>query len=479
MKKLLWFVSTGLLALLAVLLLRTLTLPAVPATTGTITVDTSSVDDAVVEKLSAAIQLKTISGAQFEEKNFLAFQQLLQQQFPNIHRQVSWDIVNKYSLLYHVPGANTELKPIVILIHYDVVPAGDAGQWTVAPFSGRVKDGYVWGRGAMDDKGALIACMQALENVLSQGRKPQRTVYLAFGHDEETGGYEGAVYLARALARRKVQAEFILDEGGMITQGIIPGVSEPVALIGLAEKGYASFELTLKTPGGHSSVPPDSTAVGQLSKLISAVEANPAPAALLPPVSDMFIGLAPHMPWLQRSVFANLWLFEPLVLKQLSQNASTNAVVRTTAAVTMFNAGVKDNVLPTQAKAVINYRMYPGDSSKAVLQRLRNLTGSLEVAISPYGRINEASPISPADTIAYRRIERSINKADTSIIVVPSLTVAGTDSKHYGAISDKVYRFRFNKITKEDVKRYHGIDERISIKQLKQAVVFYSALLGE
>ncbi|MDH5325673.1 MAG: M20/M25/M40 family metallo-hydrolase [Gammaproteobacteria bacterium] len=471
--KLLVLIATMLFGLALILAVRTVaSAPEVRAAT-----DLTLVDDAVVQKLSLAVQQATISDPNyFNAKTFLNFHSLLQQQFPLLHQSAPPLQINQYSLLFHLQGKRRDLKPIIVLAHFDVVPAPNITRWTEPPFSGTLRDGYVWGRGSMDDKGALIAILQALEMMMADGQEPQRDIYLALGHDEETGGNEGAVHLARYLQQRNVKAEYILDEGGMITQGVVPGVVPAVALIGVAEKGYVSYEVTRHSNGGHSSVPPPSTAVGELSAFVTAVEAHPAEAVLRAPVRDMFIGLAPHMPWAQRMVFSNLWLFEPLVLSQLSRAPSTNAVIRTTAAVTMFNAGVADNVLPAQAKVMINFRLHPGDSSDRVLLRLRGLAGDRELEFKPFGKIHEPSPVASIDATGFRHITSSLSQVDPTIVAVPSLTVAGTDSKHYRSVSENVYRFRFNRISREDIKRYHGVDERVRIEDLKKAVLFYRLL---
>lgn len=435
-------------------------------------------ENELAQKLSEAIQLETVSQkSSFDSRWFLAFHQLLQRQFPVVHQQASRELVNEYSLLYRFKGKKRNLNPVLLLAHYDVVPVSDLQGWSVAPFSGLIKDGYVWGRGAMDDKGAVVSIMQALENLLSQGYGFERDVYLALGHDEETGGLEGAVQMAAVLKKRNLTLDYILDEGGMITQNIIPGVEKPVALIGLAEKGYASFQLSVKASGGHSSVPPRSTAIGQLSQVISAIELNPVQAKLKPPVSTMFEALTPHMPWMQRMAFSNLWLFEPLLLDRLSESPGTNAAIRSTYATTVFHAGQADNVLPGSARAIVNVRMLPGDSSEVVQQHLEVLSEAFDIKIEPFGRIIEASNVSSARSQSYKNIQTSILAIDPNIVVVPSLSVAGTDSKHFRDLSKNIYRFRYNTVHKTDIKRYHGIDERVSIGQLKQAVLFYMNLL--
>jgi carboxypeptidase PM20D1 len=327
-------------------------------------------DSAAAARLAQAVRFKTVSyqdsaPASGELRAFHAF---LERSFPKAHAALRREAVGDYSLLYTWKGSDERLEPVVLMSHMDVVPVepGSEGSWTHPPFAGEIADGCVWGRGTLDDKIGVLALLEAVETLVAQGFHPRRTVYLAFGHNEETQG-SGAARIAQLLRERGVRPEFVLDEGSVIGRGLVPGLAKRVALIGIAEKGYASVELTVRNAGGHSSMPPRETAVGALARAIERLEEHQMPERLDGPTRLMLEQLGPEFPYVQRMAVANLWLFGPLVERQLAAAPSTNASIRTTTAPTIFQAGVKDNVLPASARAVVNFRILPGDSVGSVL----------------------------------------------------------------------------------------------------------------
>jgi carboxypeptidase PM20D1 len=272
--------------------------------------------------------------------------------------------------------------------------------------------------------------------------------------------------------------ELVLDEGQVVTRGIIPGVVEDVALIGIAEKGGLSTELFTRAGGGHSSMPPPQTAVGIIAGAVRSLEQHPLPAHLEGPVRDLFEHLAPELPFSRRLVLANLWLFRPLLLAQLTRAPSTNALVRTTTAATRIQGGVKDNVLPSEARAVVNFRLHPGDSVEEVLSHVRATVNDERVEIRALPGHRAASPISPTDTEAYRALEHTLRRLFPSALVAPTLVIGGTDSRYYEALSPNVYRFSPLVMTQEDLGRFHGTDERLSVEAWLNMVRFYRELLG-
>jgi len=438
--------------------------------------------EAAVARLSEAIQLKTVSMQTPEAANageFTAFHALIARVFPLIHRQLNKEIVGGHSLLFTWRGTNSQLKPMLLMAHMDVVPVDPTTEsfWHHAPFSGDIADGYIWGRGAMDDKGSVLAILEAVESLLANNFRPERTVYLAFGHDEEIGGVNGAGKIAALLRSRNVELESVLDEGLNVFVGMISGLHSPAALIGIAEKGYLSLQLTVDSPGGHSSTPPEHTVIGILSRALQKLQQKPFPARLNGPTREMFQFLGPEMSFDKKLVFANLWLFGPLLEKTLAQSPLTNALLRTTLAPTMINAGIRDNVLPAKAAAVVNLRIMPGESNTSVIEYVHRVIADPAVKILPLPPQVEPSVVSNIDSPSFRILEKTIRQTIPAAAVAPALLVAGTDSRHYRSLTKNIFRFLPVTVGRGDIERYHGIDERISIEDYERAIRFYAQLI--
>jgi carboxypeptidase PM20D1 len=447
-------------------------------------VNTLAIDqEGVVRRLAQAIRYQTISyqdPQQFRAEEFLGFHKFLEESFPKVHSTLTREVVGDYSLLYTWKGQEDAGKPILLMAHMDVVPVepGTEGNWTQPPFEGRVIDGYIWGRGALDDKSNVLSILEAVELLISEGVQPKRTIYLAFGHDEEVGGKNGAAKIVSLLQSRSVHLDYILDEGSAVTDGIIPGMSRPVALIGIAEKGLLSVELNVETEGGHSSTPPPQTAVGILSRAISRLEENQMPGSIKGVVGQMFQSVGPEMRFDKRIVFANLWLFRPLVERQMAASPTTNAAMRTTTAATMIEGGVKENVLPSKARAVVNFRILPGDSIQSVIAHVNQTINDARVKVTRYGETaNEPSAVSSIDSMGYRSLERTIRQLFPGTVVAPSQVIAATDSRHYAALSSDIYRFAPFTVRPEDMNRVHGTNERVSVENYAQCVRFYHQLI--
>src|SRR5438093_217598 len=298
----------------------------------------SAIDrDRVAEHLAAAIRFRTVSHqdpAEDDRAQFAGLRALLARTYPKVHRSLVRELVNGDGLLYTWKGADASAKPVLLMAHQDVVPVepGTEATWAHPPFDGVIADGFVWGRGALDDKASLVFLMEAVESLLAEGFRPRQTVYLASGFDEEVGGLQGAARIAALLATRGVRLGYVLDEGLLVSQGVVPDVQEPVASIGIAEKGYVSVELVAETEGGHSSRPPPETAIGVLAAALDRLQRRPMPARLRGAPRREMQALAAHMPFRQRVMLSNLWLFGPLVVRALEKTPTTNALVRTTLA---------------------------------------------------------------------------------------------------------------------------------------------------
>jgi carboxypeptidase PM20D1 len=437
---------------------------------------------AIVGRLSEAIKLKTVSlqsPSDAGAAEFQRFHDLLANSFPLAHARLARETVNDFSLLFTWKGKNPELKPILLIAHMDVVPVDPASEksWSHPPFAGQVADGFIWGRGAMDDKASLMAILEAVEILLAASFTPERTLYLAFGHDEEIGGNGGAAKIAASLRSRGVELEFVLDEGMGILRGLVDGLKSPVALIGIAEKGYLSVRLITESPGGHSSIPPNRSAIGFVSRAVQRLEETPFSAKLAGPTRLMLDFLGPELPWNMRLVLANLWLFEPLVSRQLALSPFTNAVLRTTVAPTIFQAGVRENVLPAEASAVINVRIRPGDTIAGTLTQMQKTIDDPKVRLVPLMNQIEPSPVSDIDSPSFKVLQKSIAEMAPGVVIAPSLLVAATDSRHYASVTKNVFRFSPITLSPQDAERYHGVDERISIQDYERCVRFYMQLI--
>jgi carboxypeptidase PM20D1 len=330
----------------------------------------------------------------------------------------------------------------------------------------------------MDDPGPLIAILEAVEALIESGFTPRRTLLFGFGHDEEVGGHQGGKAIAAVLAARGVRLAFVIDEGLAVTEGLVPGLSEPAALVGVAEKGSVNVALAARGEGGHASIPPRGTAVGDLSRAVAALEANPFPSRLAGPSRALFTGLAPHMGWRHRAVFANLWCFEPVVKRVLAARPSTNAAIRTTAAVTRIEGGIKENVLPTSAHAVVNLRILPGETVAATVARVGRVAGPAVTAEALPGSW-DPSPVSDPSSESFRLVARIIRGTYPGAVVAPGLVLGATDSRHFDPIARAVYRFSPLRVGPEDLARIHGVDERLSLRGLEEMIRFFMAVAVE
>lgn len=438
-------------------------------------------ETAAAERLAAAIRFRTISEADNPEANADAFAALhahLAESFPAFHAVAKREVIGRHALLYTWEGSDPAAAPAAWLAHQDVVPIapGTEADWLAAPFDGVVRDGYVWGRGAWDDKGNLFAMLEAVESLARDGVRPKRTLYLAFGDDEEVGGRRGAVEIARTLEARGGRLGYVLDEGLLITDGILKGIDRPVALIGVAEKGFATIALKATATPGHSSLPPPHTAIGEVATALARLIAEPFPATLGGTARQMFDVLAPEMRFVSRVVLSNLWLFEPLLTRELDRSPTTAAMLRTTMAPTIFNAGNKDNVLPAHAEAIVNFRLLPGDSGEALLTRLREIAGN-RVTVTAQPGNTDPPPVTSPDSDAYRALNRTIREIFPGVVVAPGLMVATTDSRHYAGLTDNIFRFSPVRATQADLARFHGTNERISIANYAEMIRFYRRLI--
>lgn len=471
------------LALIAVIGVNTLRISSPNGTSVADALDLSLDAEAAARRLAEMTRFRTISygpDTPVEADAFLNFHAYLESTYPRAHEILGREVIGDYSLLYTWRGTDPALAPILFMAHMDVVPVepGTRQDWTHPPFAGTIADGFVWGRGTLDMKVSLGGIMEAVEYLVAQGFKPTRTIYLAFSHDEEHAGPNGTVAIVRTLRDRGIRLLFTMDEGMPITQGIVPGVERPVALIGLAEKGRVTLEITANGEGGHSALPPILTAVGKLGAALHRLESNQMPRRLHPLTAEMLTKLAPEMPLSRRLVIANKWLFGPVLLSILEKSPAGNASIRTTTAPTIIEGGVKSNVLPTEAKAVVDFRILPGDTVASVIEHVRNTIDDTEIAIDEIGnKGSDPTPVSDSGAASYSVIRQTIRQVMPDVVVAPGLVIGRTDSHQYRDIADSSYRFLPMRLGKEDLARIHGTDERIGVANYLEIIRFYIQLI--
>lgn len=438
---------------------------------------------AAAQHLSQAVQIQTISHQDPAEDQVAEWDKLhawLANTYPKAHAAMQKELLGK-TLLFTWPGSDASAQPIIVMAHQDVVPVtpGTEKDWKHEPFAGTIADGAVWGRGTIDDKGSLVALFEAMEALAAQGFKPKRTIILVSGHDEEVGG-TGAAAVAKLLASRKVKALFTIDEGGVISTDT-PMINGPAALIGIAEKGYATLRVTANAPGGHSSAPPPVNEIGSvnLSKAVLAITHKPFPNELRGPAEGMVSVLAAKAGGMSKMAVANRWLFGGLVMSQMAESPASAAMLHTTIAPTMLTGSPKENVLPQSATALINYRIAPWNSSKDVLERAREATKGLPVQVDWTERKpGEPSPVSSTSSPGWNLITATAKADRPDLVVSPYLMVAGTDSKHMVGVSDDVYRFMPVSLATSDIKMIHGTNEHMTLANLESMIRFYARLIA-
>lgn len=478
-KKIAFFLLAVVLFLVMIVLLKTFTFKSVqpnyPAA------KTVLVSDSAVAHLQQGIRFKTISLSDSAKPNssaFLALHRYLAKTYPLIHQKLQPEKVARYSLLYTWKGKNLSLKPIILMAHQDVVPVEKASlaQWKVDPFGGIIRDGKLFGRGAADDKISLFALLESTEKLLQENYQPKRSIYFVFGHDEEAGG-KGVKAVAALFKSRGIKADWVLDEGGEITKKEIPGLQgKPVALIGTSEKGYLSISLKVNIEGGHSSMPKPETAVDVLVAAIQKLRAKPFPASFGGSTGDFFKYLGPEMPFTSKMAIANQWLFKPLLFKIYEKSPGGNALIRTTIAPTILQAGVKDNVIPSSATATINFRLLPGTSIDAVFRHVKEAIADDRVKLIKQDAFaEEASAVTSTQSEGFKQLEKAVAESYPGTLIAPYLTVGATDSRQMAEISAAI--LRFSPVT--DLEGMHGLNEKIGVEEYKKAVGFYYLLIKD
>jgi len=440
-------------------------------------------DDAAVERLRALIRVPTVSRDDSDLQDavaFARFPQLLAELYPRIHATLELEHLDGPGLLYRWPGRVTG-DALILMAHWDVVPADEEG-WTHEPFDAVLTTGQdgaqrVWGRGAIDDKGALAGILEAVEALLESGFQPENDVYLSFGADEEVQG-TAAERAVAVLRERGVAVDFVLDEGGAVVQGQFPGVAAPTAVIGIAEKGIATIELRATEPGGHAASPPRSgrTATARLARAILRVS-RAVPPGLPPTAFPMFAALGRRAGGILGLAYRHPKLFRPILLRALASGSDeANALIRTTRVVTRLRGAAADNVLPEVALAFVNMRIVVGSTVDAEVARIRRDVADAAIAVRVVSG-TEPPPVAPAAGRPWDRLVAALASSHPDAVAVPYAMLGATDGRHFTRLTPAVYRFTPFELSKADLAGLHAIDESIRVDAYLRGIAFYRALL--
>lgn len=441
--------------------------------------------DTLARQLAEAITYPTIAKAGEPGHNadvFADFQAFLERTYPRVFAELSPVDLGHGTLWFTLEGSNPDLAPAVLIAHQDVVPVepGTEAEWSYPAFNGVIADGYVWGRGAVDMKGHLVALMGAMESLLQDGFAPDRTIHIGLGADEEVAGI-GAGLMASWLEERGRRAWFVLDEGGSLVLDM-PLTGQPTALIAVGEKGYLTVEITARARGGHSSSPPQRTAVGLLARAITQIEDHPFEMSLDGgPVDEMLIALSEDMDGMQGFAASNPGLFGGLIVGAMKEEDAARAMLGTTIAPTVIEGGIVENVLPQQATALINLRLHPRTGIEEALAHLREAVADLEgITIEPYAPGSEAPPVASMNGRAWEIVAGAAAAfAPEGTPVAPSLLVAGTDSRFFAGVADNIYRYSPARIEMGDLSRIHGTDERMATANLPLMADYFRTVMVE
>ena len=447
---------------------------------------TANLDEAerrAIARLQELVRIPTVSRldeADTDWEQFTRFIDALPALYPLVHARLDRELVCGYSMLYRWPG-RTPGNPSVLMAHYDVVPATPDG-WKHPPFSAEVADDdagkrMIWGRGTLDDKGSLVVTLEAVEALLADGFEPEHDVYLSFGHNEETAG-DGAGAIVSLLEQRGVAPAFVLDEGGAVVEGIFPGVDDPIAVIGVAEKGILTLTMTVDQDGGHASTPPSTTATVRLARAIVALNSRPFKAKFTSTNLEMIRTLGAHARQPLRFAFTNLWLTRGLLLGLFRKlGDETSAIVRTTQAVTQLSGSQASNALAERAVATVNIRVAVGMSVADAVAHVRRAVADPAVRLDVH-QPSEPSPVSPTTGPAWDLLRRTVEATYPGTIVTPYVMLGASDSRHFTRISENVYRFSPFEMSKDERGSLHAMNERIGVSTFLRGIEFYRRLIA-
>ncbi len=505
MKKLIFIIISLLILLIIIVLIKTFTYSFKKVSANTTSGWKMIKDDSAIQRLSGGLKIPTVSSGELGDFNYSTFdtiKEYIKNSYPLVYQNAEFAEVNTYGLVFRLKGSNPSLDPILFLSHTDVVPPGDAEvkdktenifrpddqplpavsevseEWDFGPFSGAVANGRIYGRGSIDMKGMLFSLLESMNNVIKTKYIPQRDIYLAFGFDEEVGGQQGAVKIAEYFRNKNVQFDAVYDEGGLILEkGSVTGINSDIAVIGCAEKGFLSVKIKVKGLGGHSSMPPAESAIGKAAVIMQRLESDQMKPEVTPLINQFFTNVGGSMSFISRMAIANQWLLKPVLLSQLTKNNSTNALVRTTTALTMMKGSDAPNVLSPEVEFIVNFRLLPGNTVKDVKEHIANATKGFDVEIEEIDSVKEASAVSSSNTRAFQMIEAAIKEIHPTAIATPYLTVGATDAYKYQLVSKNIYRFMPIKINNAEKQSIHSTNEYLSIENYMKMIHYFEFIM--
>lgn len=443
--------------------------------------------DRAVERLAGGIRIPTVSQAVDARENnpFDAFKAYLPAAYPEVYKHLDSMTVNRYGLLLHWRGRDPSLRPILFCSHYDVVPVMNYDPatpdaplpgWDYPPFSGAVADGRIYGRGTLDMKGMLFSILEAADALLEKGFRPERDVWIAFGFDEEIGGTEGALHIARYFKQQHIVFDAVYDEGGIIAAPGLAGIRRSVALVGTAEKGFSTLRITVYGQGGHSSMPPARGSLVDAAEIIVRLNERQLPAHLTAPVATFLDRIGGSMGFVQRMAIANRWLLESRLLRSFEKQPATAALVRTTTAVTMARGSDAPNVLASEAEVTVNFRLLPGNTTGQVREHVEAVCEGYRTRIEELSA-REPSHISPDDVHGFEMIRNTVAGLYPGTVVTPYLTLGGTDAYKYESVSPNVFRFMPVLLTDRERETIHNENESISLENYGRMIAYFRNLI--
>lgn len=508
-KKFILFTLLLIAVLLVTVVIRTLTYNFKKVTSLKDQPVTLPINEKAIKRLSQAIQIPTISTVNYEETNFKPFEEFkefLEKEYPLIYQSMDTTTVNKYGLVFHWQGKNQTKKPLLFLSHYDVVPISNYAEdaplhaeqpifnanstssplseyktsWSYPPFSGVVENGRIYGRGTLDMKGMLISILEASEELLKQGYQPEQDIYFAFGHDEEVSGRQGALKIADYFKKHNIEFDAVYDEGGFVTspKSVLNTVDNAIALIGVAEKGFLTLQITVKGTGGHSSMPPKKGSLVLAAEIIEKLNSKQMPATIIPPIENFLNNIGGAMDFKSRLAISNQWLLKGTLLKTLENNPGSNALVRTTTAITMAHASDAPNVLSAATDITVNFRILQGNSVDEVMQHVKDICKDYDVEYNIISQ-REPSKLSSHSSDQYKKLEEVIAINYPNAIITPYLTIGGTDAYKYEIVSDNVFRFMPIEVNEFEQRQIHNEDESISIENYMRMINHFKLLIQQ
>ncbi|MCI0922188.1 M20/M25/M40 family metallo-hydrolase [Sphingobacterium rhinopitheci] len=506
MKKVLLGIIILVIILLVVLIIKTFTYPF--ASTKNLAKDPAEfpINEKAVKRLSEAIQIPTVSTVEYGETNFEPFEQFhtfLQQSYPLIFEKLDTATVNKYGLVFHWKGKNSSKKPLLFLSHYDVVPINNydfanppaytpvfnisekatplteyQDAWTYPPFSGAVDHGRIYGRGTLDMKGMLISILEGADQLLEEGYQPEQDIYFAFGHDEEVSGRQGALKIAEYFKNKNIEFDAVYDEGGYVVSpgSVIKSIDKAIALVGVAEKGFLTLQITVKGTGGHSSMPPKKGSLVLASEIVERLNTDQMPAMITDPIEYFLKNVGGSMDFKSQLAISNQWLLKGLLIKSLENDAASNALIRTTTALTMAHSSDAPNVLSATTEITVNFRILQGNTVEDVMNHVKQVCEGYDVDYKVISS-REPSKISDINGEPFQKVQKTIAEVYPNAIISSYLTIGGTDAYKYEIVSDNVFRFMPIEINQYDQRLIHNDNESITIDNYMRMIHYFKLLM--